>query len=57
MGLGYDLARSVCRVMNKKCEHSVYYNYKKALDNTGMSLGRWMFCFVIIRSLSISLYL
>ena len=39
MGLGYDIVRTVCKTMNKKCEHAVYYDYNLAYNDQKISPG------------------
>ena len=39
MGLGYDIVRTACKTMNKKCEHSVYYDYNLAYNDQKTSPG------------------
>ena len=39
MGLGYDIVRTVCKTMNKKCEHAVYYDYNLAYNDQKTSPG------------------
>ena len=39
MGLGYDIVRTACKTMKKKCEHSVYYDYNLAYNDQKTSPG------------------
>ena len=37
-GIGYDMVRSVCKLMHKKCVYSVYYDYTTSWNAEGKSI-------------------